>query len=176
MVFDSPTRAVTARAEIAEIRALTKKPVTVLINSHWHQDHWSGNDEYVKAFPGLRIVATEGTRDYMLRMPARYFASGIERSLATRRAELAAAIQTGSALARRLAAAIQTGKLADGSTLTPAVLAEKEENIAQTAQFAAEVAALPRVLPNVVFKDEMTFWTTSNRSRRRLRPARVSPS
>ncbi len=145
VVFDSPTRAVTARAEIAEIRALTKKPVTVLINSHWHQDHWSGNDEYVKAFPGLRIVATEGTRDYMLRMPARYFASGIERSLATRRAELAAAIQT--------------GKLADGSTLTPAVLAEKGENIAQTAQFAAEVAALPRVLPNVVFKDEMTFWS-----------------
>jgi cyclase len=145
VVFDSPTRAVTARAEIAEIRALTKKPVTVLINSHWHQDHWSGNDEYVKAFPGLRIVATEGTRDYMLRMPARYFASGIERSLATRRAELGAAIQT--------------GKLADGSPLTPAVRAQKEENIAQTAQFAAEVAALPRVLPNLVFRDEMTFWS-----------------
>jgi hypothetical protein len=73
VVFDSPTRAVTAKAVIAEIRALTSKPVTVLINSHWHQDHWSGNDEYAKAFPGRRTVATEQTRDYMSRMPARFF-------------------------------------------------------------------------------------------------------
>ena len=59
VVFDSPTRAITARAVIAEIRGLTSKPVRILINSHWHQDHWSGNDEYAKAFPGLRIVASE---------------------------------------------------------------------------------------------------------------------
>ena len=26
-------------------------------------------------------------------------------------------------------------------------------------QFAAEVAALPRVLPNWVYRDEMTFWS-----------------
>jgi glyoxylase-like metal-dependent hydrolase (beta-lactamase superfamily II) len=44
-VFDSCTRAVTAKAVIAEIRKLTNKPVRVVINSHWHQDHWSGNDE-----------------------------------------------------------------------------------------------------------------------------------
>ena len=145
VVFDSPTRAVTARAVIAEIRALTPKPVTLLVNSHWHQDHWSGNDEYAKAFPGLRIVATEQTRDYMRRMPARYFASGIERSLAARRAELATAVRT--------------GKLADGSPLTPEVRARKEADIAETAQFGAEVAALPRVLPNVVFRDEIVLWS-----------------
>src|SRR5262245_59427887 len=81
VVFDSPTRAVTAKAVIAEIRKLTQKPVRALINSHWHQDHWSGNDEYVKAFPGLRIIASEGTRDYMKRMPAQYFATGLQRSL-----------------------------------------------------------------------------------------------
>ncbi len=99
----------------------------------------------MKAFPGLRIVATEQTRDYMRRMPARYFASGIERSLAARRAELAAAIAA--------------GKLADGSPLTPEVRARKEADIAETAQFLAEVAALPRVLPNVVFRDEMVLWS-----------------
>src|SRR5262245_11780656 len=36
VVFDSCTRAVTARAVIAEIRKLTPRPVRVLINSHWH--------------------------------------------------------------------------------------------------------------------------------------------
>src|SRR3954468_6911574 len=67
-VFDSNTRPRTARMVIAEIRKITPKPVRTLITSHWHQDHWSGNDEYAKAFPGLQIVATTETRDYMKRM------------------------------------------------------------------------------------------------------------
>ena len=145
VVFDSPTRAVTARAVIAEIRALTRKPVTVLVNSHWHQDHWSGNDEYANAFPGLRIVATEKTRDFMSRMPAVYFAAQTARSGERRRAELAEAAKT--------------GKLADGSPLTPESRARIEEEAALAEQFAAEVAALPRVLPNLVYRDEMRFWS-----------------
>jgi len=48
-VFDSFTLPATARLAIAEIRALTAKPVRTLINSHWHQDHRSGNDEFRKA-------------------------------------------------------------------------------------------------------------------------------
>jgi glyoxylase-like metal-dependent hydrolase (beta-lactamase superfamily II) len=145
VVFDSPTRAVTAKAVIAEIRKLTPKPVRVLINSHWHQDHWSGNDEYVKAYPGLRIIASEQTRDYMKRMPAPYFVQSLQRGLQARRDELAEAIKI--------------GKLPDGSALTPAIRAEKEDDIAQREQFAAEVAALPRILPNVVYRDDMTFWS-----------------
>jgi len=145
VVFDSPTRAVTAKAVIAEIRKLTPKPVRILVNSHWHQDHWSGNDEYVKAYPGLRIVASEETRDYMKRMPAAYFLNGLETAQKTRRAELATAIQT--------------GKLPDGSPLTPEARAKKEEYLGQREQFMKEVAALPRVLPNVVYRDTMTFWS-----------------
>jgi len=145
VVFDSPTRAVTAKAVIAEIRKLTPKPVRVLINSHWHQDHWSGNDEYVKAYPGLRIIASEQTRDYMKRMTAAYFVQSIQRGLQTRREELAEAIKT--------------GKLKDGSPLTPAIRAQKEEDIAEREQFAAEVAALPRILPNAVYRDDMSFWS-----------------
>jgi glyoxylase-like metal-dependent hydrolase (beta-lactamase superfamily II) len=145
VVFDSPTRAVTAKAVIAEIRKLTPKPVRVLINSHWHQDHWSGNDEYAKAFPGLRILASAQTRDYMKRMPSAYFANGLQRGMQARRDELAEAIKT--------------GKLPDGSPLTPEVRAQKEGVIARREQFAAEVAALPRILPDAVYEDEMTFWS-----------------
>ena len=145
VVFDSPTRAVTAKAVIAEIRALTPKPVTVLINSHWHQDHWSGNDEYVKAFPGLRIIATEQTRDYMSRMPANYFAAQVESSAKRRRA--------------MLAESAKTGKLADGTPIGPKDRAQLEAEAALAEEAAAEVRALPRVLPNLVFRDEMRFWS-----------------
>ena len=144
-VFDSCTRAVTARAVIAEIRKVTAKPVRVLINSHWHQDHWSGNDEYTKAFPGLRVIASAETRAYMSRMGAHFFVAELEQfGLARMREELATAIKT--------------DKLADGSPLTPATRARKEASLAMASQFAAEVVALPRVLPNVVYRDEMTLW------------------
>jgi cyclase len=145
VVFDSCTRAVTARAVIAEIRRLTPRPVTVLVNSHWHQDHWSGNGEFAKAFPGLRIVASEQTRDYMRRMAPHFFVRGLELEMPKKREELAAAIQT--------------GKLADGSPLTPEIRARKEDALARREQFVAEVVALPRVLPNLVYRDEMTFWS-----------------
>ena len=151
-VFDSCTRAVTARAVIAEIRKLTTKPVRVLINSHWHQDHWSGNDEYAKAFPGLRIVSSAETRAYMSRMGPRFFVDELgEFGLEGMRAELAKAIEA--------------GKLGDGSPLTPEIRARKEASIATASQFAREVEAVPRVLPNLVYGNEMTFWS----GRRELR-------
>jgi glyoxylase-like metal-dependent hydrolase (beta-lactamase superfamily II) len=145
VVFDSPTRAVTAKAVIAEIRVLTPKPVTVLINSHWHQDHWSGNDEYWKAFPRLRIVATDQTRDYMSRMPSNYFA-----------AQVGAA---GQRLQAQLTEAARAGRLADGSPLTPEARSRMEADITKVEQATAEVAALRRVLPNLVYRDEMRFWS-----------------
>jgi glyoxylase-like metal-dependent hydrolase (beta-lactamase superfamily II) len=152
VVFDSPTRAITARAVIEEIRQLTPKPVRVLINSHWHQDHWSGNDEYVKAFPGLRIVASDETRAYMSRMAPGFFVGSLEQvSLPQRREELATAVRT--------------GQLKDGSPLTAEARARMEAEIATREQFVAEVKALPRVLPNVAFRGEMTFWS----GRRELR-------
>lgn len=151
-VFDSCTRALTARAVIAEIRKLTDKPVRVLVNSHWHQDHWSGNDEYARTFPGLRIVASAETRDYMSRMGSRFFVDELEQfGLGRMRADLAAAIQT--------------GKLPDGKPLTAEWRARKEASIQMASQFAAEVAALPRVLPNETYRGEMTFWS----GRRELR-------
>lgn len=74
VVFDTATRPGTNRMVLEEIRRLTDKPVRTLINSHWHLDHWSGNAEFVKAFPGIQIVSTLATRDYMKRMGPKFFA------------------------------------------------------------------------------------------------------
>ena len=66
VVFDSNARVSTSRKVIAEIRRITDRPVRVLINSHWHMDHWLGNAAYADAFPGLQIIATlvAGERRY----------------------------------------------------------------------------------------------------------------
>jgi hypothetical protein len=65
LVFDTDTRPSTARLILAEIRKITDKPVRYVVNSHWHPDHWSGNEVYTKAFPELEIIATEKTREFM---------------------------------------------------------------------------------------------------------------
>ena len=144
-VFDSHTRAGTARMLITEIRKITSKPVRTLINSHWHQDHWSGNEEFVKAYPGLQIIATTGTRDYMRRMGPGFFAASIDRGLQFSRAALDSA--------RR------TGKLADGSALTDSARKAMEKDVAETAGFEAEVRALHRVLPTIAYRDTLVLWS-----------------
>jgi len=139
------------RKVIDAIRRLTNKPVRMLINSHWHQDHWSGNDEYVKAFPGIQIVATTKTREYMKHMGSRFFADGLNTSVARQRAALDSAIKS--------------GKQRDGSPLTADARRQAEKDIAETAAFAAEVAAIPRVFPTIAYSDSLALW----RGRREFR-------
>ncbi|HUQ83368.1 MAG TPA: MBL fold metallo-hydrolase [Gemmatimonadaceae bacterium] len=144
-VFDSNTRPRTARMVIAEIRKITPKPVRTLINSHWHQDHWSGNDEYVKAFPGLQIIATTETRDFMKRMGSSFFADGLNASVTRSRAGLDSAIKT--------------GKQADGTPLTADARRRIETDITETAAFAAEVTAIRRVMPTIAYRDSLMLWS-----------------
>jgi cyclase len=73
LVFDTFARPSTARTVLAEIRKITDKPVRYVVNSHHHPDHWSGNEVYARAFPGVEILASEETRRLMLtsRTPGR---------------------------------------------------------------------------------------------------------
>ena len=50
------------REDIAQIRQWTDKPVSFLINTHFHNDHNLGNSTYLDQFPGLTIVAHAETR------------------------------------------------------------------------------------------------------------------
>ena len=144
-VFDSNTRPTTARMVIGEIRKLTNKPVRTLINSHWHMDHWSGNDEYVKAFPGIQIIATTQSRDYMKRMGAPFFANEINPAVARERAALDSMIRT--------------GKQGDGSKFTAEARRKREADVRHDESAAKEISATPRVVPNVAFRDTLILWS-----------------
>jgi len=135
-VFDANTRPATTRRVIAAIRKMTDKPVRTLIDSHWHMDHWSGNAEYRKAFPGVRIVATTATRDYLKRMGHGLFADFAGGGVARAREELEKA----------------TG-------LTDEERRQKERDIADSAALAKEMAEVPHVLPDVAFDGSLTLWS-----------------
>ncbi len=65
VVVDASGAPVSARNVIAEIRKLTKKPVSYLNNTHGHGNHTIGNQEYRKAFPNIETVAHEKTAEYI---------------------------------------------------------------------------------------------------------------
>lgn len=54
-----------AREDIQQIRQWTNKPVTFLLNTHFHNDHNIGNRTYMEAFPALTIIAEVETKKDM---------------------------------------------------------------------------------------------------------------
>ena len=62
VVVDSHSKPSAARALYQEIRGLTKNPIHKLINTHFHWDHWQGNEVYAEASSNLEIIVSERTR------------------------------------------------------------------------------------------------------------------
>lgn len=62
MVIDSGATPSSARALIAHIKKLTAKPVTYVVNTHFHWDHFWGNQAFLDEWPGVEIVASESAR------------------------------------------------------------------------------------------------------------------
>ena len=64
MVVDTHSRPSAARALMAQIRGLTDKPVKWVVDTHFHWDHYQGNQAYVGAWPsGTEIIASRATRE-----------------------------------------------------------------------------------------------------------------
>lgn len=107
LIFDTNTRPSTARAVLAMLRTVTDRPVRWIVNSHWHPDHWSGNEVYAEAFPGVEIVATEETAGYMRSVAYAWpvtFAAGLARLRETPPAATEAErAEQAAVLARRIA-------------------------------------------------------------------------
>lgn len=63
VVFDGGGMPAMSDLVIAKIRSVTDKPVTHVVISHWHGDHFFGIFRFAEEYPGVQIVAHEFTRD-----------------------------------------------------------------------------------------------------------------
>ncbi len=61
VVIDSGLTRADGRRAVDFIRSITRKPVKVLLYTHWHNDHPQGGSEIRAAWPGVRIVSTPAT-------------------------------------------------------------------------------------------------------------------
>ena len=136
LVVDAGLLPSSAREDIAEIRRWTDKPVTWLVNTHWHFDHTIGNAEYLAAFPAVQIAATRHTQkaiaDWNPGAIARYPARG-----------------------DRFRKILESGKNPDGRPLTEGERKDYERSVAGLAPVVAEFEKARQVVPNVAFEREL---------------------
>jgi cyclase len=140
LVFDSNGTPETAATVLAEIRKLTDKPVRYLVNSHWHWDHWGGNQIYLAAFPGLQIITHEKTRELMLNVEPRWNDKGLKEDLP----------QFLDGFEKQIAAA-------KAKNAPPERIKAAEERLAADRNFLAQKQSLHKTYPNVTFSGSMTI-------------------
>jgi len=63
VVFDGGGMPAMSEQVIDKIRSLTDQPVTHVVISHWHGDHFFGVYRFAEEFPDVQFVAHEFTRD-----------------------------------------------------------------------------------------------------------------
>src|SRR5262245_19006848 len=133
MVVDTHSKPSAARVIVSRLRDFTPKPVRYVVNTHFHWDHWQGNEVYPAAYPGAEIITSDITREAMLhRSPGR-----IADHVRTMPAEIAA-------LEAALAAA------------TSATERQRlEGELREARAYLEEVSALQPAYPTIAFEHAM---------------------
>lgn len=64
LVVDTHSKPSAARALIEQIRTVTNNQVKYVVNTHFHWDHYQGNQAYPAVWPaGVEIISSEATRE-----------------------------------------------------------------------------------------------------------------
>lgn len=139
LIFDSNGLPQTAETILAEVRKITDKPVQYVVNSHWHWDHWGGNEVYKKAFPGLQIISHEKTREQMLHVEPQWNDEGLKTGLPGYLKQLD----------QNLAAAKKNHK-------PDSEIKDLEDLIKAGNNFLVQKTSLTKTYPNLTFSESMT--------------------
>jgi cyclase len=150
LVFDTNVLPSSAARVLAEIRKITSKPVRYVVNSHWHPDHWDGNELYAREFPGVEIIATAETRRLMERT-MHVYGKTIEKLAGDG--------------AKQMQEMLQTGKNSDGSALSDSDRKQITDDLRIQKDFMAEYNAMHPVLPTLTFDEEITLHAASRELR-----------
>ncbi|MBI1816817.1 MAG: MBL fold metallo-hydrolase [Deltaproteobacteria bacterium] len=78
VVVDTMTFARQGDAIRARIREITDKPVSIVINTHYHMDHTHGNPAFP---PGTKVIATDNTLKHLRERDADYWRDAPARDL-----------------------------------------------------------------------------------------------
>jgi glyoxylase-like metal-dependent hydrolase (beta-lactamase superfamily II) len=135
VIVDTHSKPSAARVIVERLRDMTRQPVRYVVNTHFHWDHWHGNEVYPAAYPSAEIVTNQLTREAMVK-------KGLKR------------IQDH---VRQVPAEI--AKLKAGLAVAPpAERAKLEADLRLAESYLAEVKALKPALPSIAFEQTMKLY------------------
>src|SRR5579863_2768411 len=140
VVVDAESKPSAAQEVIAQIKHLTDKPVTHLVITHLHGDHFQGAGAYVEAWPGVQIISTQSTRD------------GIESRGVTR---MQRELVTVPVAIEKLNADL--AKASDDAAKTPI-----QKQLREAQAYLVELKQMKAVLPNVTFDRHLTIHSDND--------------
>ncbi|HEX5530951.1 MAG TPA: MBL fold metallo-hydrolase, partial [Methylomirabilota bacterium] len=136
IVVDTHSKPSAARVIVDHLRDLSPQPVRYVVNTHFHWDHWQGNEVYPATYPHVEVITNDITREAMVGKSLKRIQDHI-RSVPAEIAKLEA----------DLAAATDTGHRA-----------ELQSNLVQAKAYLAEVRGLRPALPTMAFENTMRIF------------------
>ncbi len=142
MVVDTSQSLALTREVLAAIRGITSKPVRYVINTHWHDDHYVGNQVYLEAFPDADIVAHARA---LRELPADGAANRLKM------------VEGLPSMVGRIRNALEQGQNLAGAALTDEERAAFTSDVEWAERYVREVPAAPVVLPTIGITERLTL-------------------
>ena len=136
VIVDTHSKPSAARVIVDRLRDITTRPERYVVNTHFHWDHWHGNEIYPTAYPGAEIITNQVTREAMVKKGLKRIQDHVRQvpgEIARLRAELAAA-----------ATAEQRARV--------------QADLRLAESYLAEVRAMKPALPTMAFERTMTLY------------------
>ena len=124
VIVDTHSKPSAARVIVEGLGDLTKKSVRYVVNTHFHWDHWHGNEVYPAAYPNAEIITNQLTREAMVRKGLKRIQDHVRQvpgEIAQLKANLAAAATAGERARLRADLAHAESYLAEVTALRPAL-------------------------------------------------------
>ncbi|HEU5289094.1 MAG TPA: MBL fold metallo-hydrolase [Cyclobacteriaceae bacterium] len=142
-VVDSGLLPSAGEEAIKEIKKLSTKPVKYLLNTHWHGDHWQGNEAFVRNYPAVQIISSREAykginrngmvwvRQFYIKHFSNYIVS--------------------------YESAVKNGKSEDGKSLSADTLKFISEGLQGMKNDLEELKKLKPVVPTMTFSDQLVI-------------------
>ena len=140
IVVDANITSAHTREVLTALREITDKPVSHVINTHWHEDHIIGNLVYREAFPNVKFV---GHRSTLKDLP--------EIGGANRKGTL----QNGRGFVGMLEANLEKGESVAGGPITDEERAGYASDIKFVSAYLAESSKFEIIMPDVLVDDRL---------------------
>src|SRR3984893_14119427 len=124
VIVDTHSKPSAARVIVEALRDITTKPVRYVVNTHFHWDHWHGNEVYPAVYPGAEIITNQLTREAMVRKGLKRIQDHVRQmpaEIAQLKAAIAKAAGDGERERLRGARPMAESYLAEGNALKPAL-------------------------------------------------------